>query len=104
MSMTYIRKHYNVPAKKGMKVTADDCPGVITGARGAHLRILLDGMKCSQLYHPAWNIQFASLSIKTRAARIGCNPATGGIVNIPKARLSVSRLPSVYVVLIFGQH
>ena len=45
ISMEYIRAYYKVPAKKGQKVLALGNLGVITGARGAHLRIRLEGRK-----------------------------------------------------------
>ncbi len=58
MSMEYIRTYYKVPAKKGQKVMALGKLGVITGARGAHLRIRLEGQKRSSLYHPTWEMQY----------------------------------------------
>ena len=69
MSMQWIRDNYAVPAKRGMAVTYSPCEGssdrarrgVITGARGNHLRIRLDGDKRSSIYHPTWQIQYPPL-------------------------------------------
>lgn len=58
MSMEYIRRAYNVPAKRGALVTFQGKPGVITGSRGAYLRIRLDGEKRAGIYHPTWEIEY----------------------------------------------
>jgi hypothetical protein len=58
MGIKYIRKSYNVPAKRGMRVIANGKPGKITGANGSRLRILLDGNCRSLLWHPTWRIEY----------------------------------------------
>lgn len=58
MSMEYIRMYYKVPAKRGQKVVANGVLGIITGSRGAHLKIRLEGQKSSSLYHPTWEMQY----------------------------------------------
>jgi hypothetical protein len=64
MSLEYIRKHYDVPAKRGTRVrfTPDsrDKPmvGRITSARGGLLRILFAGHKRPWLCHPTWQIEY----------------------------------------------
>ena len=58
--MEYIRKYYKVPAKRGCKVIANGKPGIITGSRGAHLRIRIDGEKGSRIYHPTWRMKYLS--------------------------------------------
>lgn len=50
---SYIRRYYGVPAKRGMRVTYQGKPGVITGTSGPHLRVRLDGEKNSLPYHPS---------------------------------------------------
>lgn len=60
MSLEYIRKTYNVPAKRGAHVIANGEPGVITGARGAYLRIRVEGRKKIGFYHPTWEMQYSS--------------------------------------------
>lgn len=60
MSLEYIRKQYNVPAKRGAQVIADGEFGVITGARGAHLRIRIQGRKMIEHYHPTWRIHYVT--------------------------------------------
>lgn len=62
MSMKYIRKAYNVPAKRGGRISFTDAEktvhGTIVGSRYAHLRIRLDGSKSIGSYHPKWNIVY----------------------------------------------
>jgi hypothetical protein len=59
--MEYIRKAYGVPAKRGGKVkiitsrNGIEFDGVITGSRGARLRISINKRR-SGLYHPTDNI------------------------------------------------
>lgn len=62
MSMEYIRKRYQVAAKRGMRVVADGKPGVITGSVGSYLRIRLDGEKTSGRWHPTWRIEYGRLT------------------------------------------
>lgn len=52
MSMEYIRKHYNVPAKRGGIVRFEGRVGRITSARGARLRVLFPEMKRPLIFHP----------------------------------------------------
>jgi hypothetical protein len=61
--MSYIRKTYGVPAKRGGKVKYTGSPdgvryGVITSARGGYLRIRLDDEKRSRTFHPAWELEY----------------------------------------------
>ncbi|MER5608294.1 hypothetical protein AB0F93_03555 [Micromonospora tulbaghiae] len=58
MSMAAIRRAYQVPAKRGMKVIAHRSVGTITGSDGPLLRIRLDGEKRARIYHPTWRIQY----------------------------------------------
>ena len=67
MSLPFIRKTYNVPAKRGGRVRYTDGDGVIwngaiTSACGARLRILVDdrvpGYRGRMLLHPTWNIEY----------------------------------------------
>lgn len=56
--MKEIRKYYNVPAKRGMKVKYDGKAGVIKSSRGSFLRILLDGENVIKTYHPTYLIEY----------------------------------------------
>lgn len=64
MSMDYIRKTYDVPAKRGGRVEyttshgSKVTKGTITGARGGHLYIKLDGWNHSLRFHPTWNLKY----------------------------------------------
>lgn len=64
MTMQRIRQRYGVPAKRGARIRytgeGKDNPeyGIITNARGHHLRIRLDGQKLSYIFHPTWEIEY----------------------------------------------
>lgn len=68
MSLKYIRRTYDVPAKRGARVkfTPDtrDKPehGKIVGAHGALLRVRMDGAKLTTLCHPTWQIEYTAPS------------------------------------------
>lgn len=54
MSMEYIRKFYDVPAKRGMAVRfMGNRTGKIVGSAGAYLRIKFSGCKIAKNYHPS---------------------------------------------------
>jgi hypothetical protein len=67
MSMDYIRRTYGVPAKRGSRVEymypTTSRRGTITGARGARLRVKLDGDKHSRVFHPTWNLKYVSEAV-----------------------------------------
>lgn len=54
MTMEYIRRTYDVPAKRGMRVLVDATRrlGVITSSRGPHLMVRLLGHRNPRPYHP----------------------------------------------------
>ena len=58
MSMDYIRRTYNVPAKRGGRVQFTSAPkavqGRIVGSRGQYLRIRWDESGLTQTLHPTW--------------------------------------------------
>jgi len=56
--MQFIRKHYGVPAKRGLPVAVEGKRGVITGSCGSHLKIRIDGETKSRKYHPTWRIEY----------------------------------------------
>ncbi len=62
MTLSFIRKSYGVPARRGGRVeyTGNGKPelGTITGASGAHLRIRLDGLQQSSPFHPTWKLRY----------------------------------------------
>lgn len=56
--LAYIRAFYGVPARIGARVTIDGKRGMIAGADGGHLRVLLD-QDASMVYaHPTWNVDY----------------------------------------------
>ena len=63
MTMYYIRKRYQVPAKRGRRVEymASDGEimlGVITGSLNSRLRVRLDGAKKSYFFHPTYKLHY----------------------------------------------
>lgn len=62
MSMEYIRKTYNVPAKRGSRVIysgdGKEEYGTIVSARGGYLNIRLDGAKRPLPFHPTWKLRY----------------------------------------------
>ena len=60
--MQWIRKHYNVPAKRGGRVeyTGSGKPelGTICGAHGSNLSIRLDSIKHPMPFHPTWKLRY----------------------------------------------
>lgn len=67
MSIEYISKSYDVPAKKGARVeyTGGGVKelGTVTGADGAHILIRLDGHKNSFPYHPTWELRYLEAEV-----------------------------------------
>jgi len=67
MSIAWIRAHYGVAAKRGGRVEYTPCEGskdapkklgTITGTRGPHLLVRLDGERLSRPYHPTWQLRY----------------------------------------------
>ncbi|GAA2062113.1 hypothetical protein GCM10009839_86520 [Catenulispora yoronensis] len=58
MSEAYIRDHYGVPARVGVRVTVDGAPGVITGFDQASLLVHLDGDAHPVKAHPTWRVEY----------------------------------------------
>lgn len=62
MSLEWVRKNYNVPARRGGRVeyTGEGKRefGTICGASGAHLSIRLDGVKHTLPFHPTWKLRY----------------------------------------------
>lgn len=54
----YVRSYYNVPAKRGMRITIEGKPATIVGFRNAHLRIRIDGEQHVVNAHPTWEIDY----------------------------------------------
>ena len=54
----YVRWAYGVPAKRGMRVTVDGRPGVITAPNGHYIRVRFDGERHSRPCHPTWRVEY----------------------------------------------
>lgn len=58
MSMSYVRSHYGVPAKRGGRVVFDGQPGTITSSSAGRLRVRLDGHTRPSVVHPTWRMTY----------------------------------------------
>jgi hypothetical protein len=66
MSMEWIRKTYNVPARRGGRIRFTDAhggrwEGHITAASGPHLLVRMDGWRPKRRrarLHPTWNVEY----------------------------------------------
>jgi hypothetical protein len=58
-SFDYVRRVYGVPAKRGLRVTVDGKPGVITRAKGQYIMVRFDGRKFPLPCHPTWRVDYA---------------------------------------------
>lgn len=70
--MEWIRKNYNVPAKRGARIeySGDETAkfiqgflyqpkrGTIVSARGGYIRVRFDGSTLVQAFHPTWKIRY----------------------------------------------
>jgi hypothetical protein len=60
--MKFIRDSYGVPARRGGRVVytgkAMATTGTITSAKGARLRVRMDGEKHTGIYHPTWAMRY----------------------------------------------
>ncbi|MFT0167535.1 hypothetical protein ACLKMY_00705 [Paraburkholderia mimosarum] len=70
MSFDYIRKYYGVPAERGRQVTCYGERGVIVGADGHYLCVVIDGDKSEEerRYHPTHEVKYGEL-VDTPALR-----------------------------------
>ncbi|MEV5854700.1 hypothetical protein [Streptomyces anulatus] len=57
-TMEWIRRHYGVPARHGMRITYDGKPATIVGAGNAGLRLRVDGERRIVPTHPCWRIVY----------------------------------------------
>ena len=55
--IAWIRSHYDVPAKRGARVTFEGRPGRILSSVNGHLRIQLDDGK-KIITHPLWHVDY----------------------------------------------
>ena len=73
MTAAYVRAAYDVPAKRGMRITIDGRPATIVGFAGARLRIRRDGEKRTAVTHPTWRVDYSPAAphdpARTEAAR-----------------------------------
>ena len=62
MSMEYIRKTYDVPAKRGVKIkyTGGIKPifGKIVGSTHAYIRVKMEETQKIIKFHPTWKIEY----------------------------------------------
>jgi hypothetical protein len=58
LSFEYVRRAYNVPAKRGGRVLFRGKPGRITSGNGHYIRIRMDGERRSIIVHPTWEMEY----------------------------------------------
>jgi len=62
MSMAWVRKRYNVPAKRGGRVIYEGSGreeyGTITSATNGRVNIRLDGLNHALPFHPTWKLRY----------------------------------------------
>ena len=57
--MEYIRKMYNVPAKRGGRIRSQGCDtGTIVAAKIGYLHVRFDGQKQIARLHPTWLVEY----------------------------------------------
>lgn len=63
MSFHYIRNYYDVPAERGRQVTCQGETGVIVGADGHYLLVVIDGDKSEEerRYHPTDKVVYGEI-------------------------------------------
>lgn len=54
----YVRRTYDVPAKRGMRVVFDGRAGVVTGFVDQYVKVLLDGERVAGRCHPTWRMDY----------------------------------------------
>jgi hypothetical protein len=54
----YVRRTYNVPAKRSMRVVVNGRPGIITSFQGAHIVVRFDGDSFPSPCHPTWKFTY----------------------------------------------
>jgi len=57
-SYEYIRTHYQVPAKRGMRVVVDGKYGRITGFQNQYILVKFDDARFSVPCHPTWRVVY----------------------------------------------
>lgn len=74
--LQYIRRHYNVPAFRGMRIkfTGGEKPieGRIVFARGAYLGVKFDGEKMTRTLHPTWEVEYLQDPARSPPHAKGC--------------------------------
>jgi hypothetical protein len=63
VNFDYIRKYYGVPAERGRQVTCYGERGVITGADGHYITVVIDGDKSEEerRYHPTDKVEYGPI-------------------------------------------
>jgi hypothetical protein len=63
MSFDYIQRHYGVPAERGREVVCYGERGVIVGADGHYICVVIDGdpSECERRYHPTDKVAYGDI-------------------------------------------
>ena len=71
MAAEYVRRHYGVPAKRGMRVITCSGPGRVTSFDGQCVRVLLDDIGYARHglpFHPTWQMTYLDADGKVLAS------------------------------------
>lgn len=76
MSFDYIQKYYGVPAERGREVTCYGERGVIVGADGHYLRVVIDGAPSEEerRYHPTDKVEYGEIVDRPALREWRCLP------------------------------
>lgn len=63
MSLEYIRKRYQVPARRGARIKFSPCAGIIkegfvVAASGKYIRVRFTDFRRTVLLHPSWQVEY----------------------------------------------
>lgn len=63
MSIEYIRRCYQVPARRGCRIRFSPCSGIVkdgfvVGARGKYIRVRFTDMRRPVTLHPTWKVEY----------------------------------------------
>ncbi len=85
MSLAWIRSHYDVPARRGMRVLFRGQPGWITGAGGGHLvlRMFAEPQRKVRT-HPMWMVEYLDGPARFQLRRVKGWRKPSGAINVAR--------------------
>lgn len=62
----YVRRYYDVPARRGGRIVFDGKPATVVGFADARLLVRLDGEEETVPIHPTWEVEYLPAEEVTR--------------------------------------